>query len=259
MRRQIDRDDIQHQLRRARDRSGSPSRQVGERRAGVDALVPSRQRIGQRALDHRRPHHRRRRASRAPPAPTARPGSWCSCRYWAIPSSARAAADLSLSCSSTHCLRRIRSTRRDSRRRRRRPRRRPRNSACRAWSRESASIRSIAARASRISRCRLKGSGARWGTNRSGCRLRSDGRRRCPPHSRSRRGSAWRRLAAEFDHVGDADGVDHKRLFQRGLEVDQPRAMHHRVETARLDRLRFFASSPGSVMSPGTTTIRSSR
>ena len=48
-------------------------------------------------------------------------------------------------------------------------------------------------------------------------------------------------LAAEFDHVGDAGGVDLDRPFQRGLEVHQPRAMDDRVEAAGLERLRFFA------------------
>src|SRR5208282_1890045 len=47
--------------------------------------------------------------------------------------------------------------------------------------------------------------------------------------------------AAELDHVGDAGGVDLDRLFQRGLEVHQARAVDDRVEAARLERLRFFA------------------
>ena len=48
-------------------------------------------------------------------------------------------------------------------------------------------------------------------------------------------------LGAKLDHVGDAGGVDLDRFFQRRLEVHQPRAMHDRVEAARLERLRFFA------------------
>ena len=44
-------------------------------------------------------------------------------------------------------------------------------------------------------------------------------------------------LAAELDHVGDADGVDRERLLQRRFEIDQPRAMHHRVDRAA--RRRF--------------------
>jgi hypothetical protein len=48
-------------------------------------------------------------------------------------------------------------------------------------------------------------------------------------------------LAAELDHVGDAGGVDLDRPFQRGLEVHQAGAVDDRVETARLERLGFFA------------------
>ena len=44
-------------------------------------------------------------------------------------------------------------------------------------------------------------------------------------------------LAAELDHVGDAGGVDRQRLLQRGLEIDQSRAMHHRVDRAAARRL----------------------
>ncbi len=44
-------------------------------------------------------------------------------------------------------------------------------------------------------------------------------------------------LAAELDHVGDAGGIDRQRLLQRGLEVDQPRAVHHRVDRAAARRL----------------------
>ncbi len=49
------------------------------------------------------------------------------------------------------------------------------------------------------------------------------------------------KLAAELDHVGNAGGVDLDRLLERRLEVHQPRAMHDRVDTAWLERLRFFA------------------
>ena len=48
-------------------------------------------------------------------------------------------------------------------------------------------------------------------------------------------------LAAELDHVGDADGVDCQRFFQRRLEVHQAGAVHDRVETAALERLGVVA------------------
>src|ERR1700691_239174 len=41
-------------------------------------------------------------------------------------------------------------------------------------------------------------------------------------------------FGAERDHVGDAGGVDLDRLFQRSLEVHQQRAVHDRGETAGL-------------------------
>ena len=46
-------------------------------------------------------------------------------------------------------------------------------------------------------------------------------------------------LAAELDHMGNAGGVDRERFFQRGLEVDQPGAMHHRVDLAAAGRFAF--------------------
>ena len=46
-------------------------------------------------------------------------------------------------------------------------------------------------------------------------------------------------LAAELDHMGNAGGVDRERFFQRGFEVDQPGAMHHRVDLAAAGRFAF--------------------
>src|ERR1700722_17529788 len=58
MRGEIDRDNVEHQLRLRGIKSIAATREVSQRRAGVDALVPSGKRIAQRAFYHRRTHHR---------------------------------------------------------------------------------------------------------------------------------------------------------------------------------------------------------
>ncbi len=57
MRGKVNRDDIEHQFRIGRIEAIAASREVRERRAGIDALIPSGERVGERALDYRRAHH----------------------------------------------------------------------------------------------------------------------------------------------------------------------------------------------------------
>src|SRR5208337_5175424 len=58
VRREIDRDNVEPQLRLGRIKSIAAAGEISQRRAGVDALVPSGERIAERAFDHRRTHDR---------------------------------------------------------------------------------------------------------------------------------------------------------------------------------------------------------
>ena len=190
MRGEIDRDHVEHQLRLGGIKSVAAAREISQRRAGVDALVPSGKRIAQRAFYHRRAHHRdveRRRDSRAP---TVRQDSWCSCTCWAIPNSARAcdrrpsAAPRPIACADAR-----RQTRADCRHRLRR-RETPRDAFDRAT--RPAPVRSLQAR--REFRAQAETTCAHWGTSSPGYRLHSDARRRFPRRSRSTHASSRRRL-----------------------------------------------------------------
>ena len=258
MRRQIDRYDVEHQFALGRVEAVAAAGKISQRRAGVDALVPSRERIAKRALDHRGTHNGRRDRVAARRTPTARRGSWCSCRCWAIPICARAPG--------------------------RSPSAAPRPIAC-------ASARAAASWASPPSGSALTTcSSSAWRTWSCGFGFDAgDGGERVANLAPQRevapavgapvdrnvvlvtmavgvaRGVAGRNvkqggaaLAAELDHIGDADGVDRERFFQRGLEVDQPGAMHHRVDLAAAGALRLRETRSSSVMSPQSTMSFSS-
>src|SRR5579863_2545505 len=53
---EVHRDDVEHQLRAGGVEAVATSREIGERSAGVDALIPSGERICERTLDYRGAH-----------------------------------------------------------------------------------------------------------------------------------------------------------------------------------------------------------
>src|SRR5580704_726629 len=54
---EIDRNDIEHQVRARRVEAVAASREIGEWRAGVDTLIPSGKRIGECAFNYRGTNH----------------------------------------------------------------------------------------------------------------------------------------------------------------------------------------------------------
>src|SRR5580692_2702280 len=237
MRGEIDWDYVEHQLRLRGIKSVAAAREVSQRRARVDALVPSGERIAQRAFNHRRAHHR-----------DVEPFSICQHQLFAktLGVAVRIGPSPTLRALAADVLQALLE-----------PLLAP------MLERRLARITVVVLIAAKLRVTQLI---ARLGLHPLDRRQRvanfalepkrlarigapvlrdvvfvampvGDSRDVAGRHMHHRGAD----FAAKLDYVGDAGGVYFDRLLERRLEIHQSRAMHDRVETARLERLRFLA------------------
>src|SRR3984957_13559761 len=236
MRGEIDRDHVEHKLGFGRIKAVAAAREISQRGAGVDALIPSGERIAQRAFYHRRAHDRDvervatrehqllaktlRVTVRVGPSPTLRALATDVLQALLEPLLApmldRRLAWIAVivfvtaKLRMTHLIARLGLHPLDRRQR----------------------IANFA-----LEPKRLAPVGAPVFRDFVFIAVSVGDSRDVAGGHMHHRGADF---AAELDHVGDASSVYLDRLFQRRLEIYQPRAMHDCVQAARLERLRFF-------------------